>query len=1239
MPPTPAEVKQALDWLIARPEHPCPARVRDLARELRREQGARVRVVRNLLRASGRAVSNEEGNKKEAVVRIAGQFVASHVEQMKRRVPRQQETQDTQDSDRQRPECSQRAGGTDCVLPPADLPSRSSSGQVATQQASTVQGGPMPSSGGPGPDPSQRSGNPALPADVQEALDWVRASTADACPQSLKNLGSELGRRQGARLKKLRELLRACGVIITREQPGSVKDYVQKAREFIVPAVQRLKSRAVKLEQVAHEEPEIIPTESSIPEGAHVQAAASSSSGPAGRRHEDTDDDCEILAAARSTPEDAAVPMPASSSAILGGSRQELISNVTHDMPGRQRSGPRVSVQLGIAQFARPAVSAGEEVSDAVVTDCTSARAWLRAEAARRPLDVEESTLLRVAGILCQKRVLEDVLRVDVCPPLGVSRRKTRVADSHADLTYECRRNLVRSVRALKGEQPTVFFTEDTPTTLAGLAAALRCDKGWRCMPFGNNAVDALRSLLPAKVDAEDYICKATTVMLPDVLYSELPETIDQVIDTGRLMRRENPDESNAVMDGAALAQAIVECWARAGLREWTRWILKCCTPSDATTASSAKGYVKFLTTEKLVTHMTACPVAVHAGLGLHWVLVGAKVRLGSGAWQHIIRSLHHHYIPASDIQDCSEIRVWTRTSMPDVYGLGVATELPTMPPPTMCMLCGRGFKDLAALERHCTHEHGNWQEYRKRLLWLAQTGNPEAIPPWYKRMMVQNLAFFQTSCLPGSGSNSWLQQETLPPCPRRDEACVVCARLDFLEHRYPTNLWSAVGEEEGIAEESDEEIEEGRRRTNLLVKDGVFQLGPAHRVNELLCVARYAESFPCIPPEELEASAVVHPRNSDYKWLLHKRRVPCDAAGAGLHGHLVWLCKDCRNDLCKQCPKMPKFALANHMWVGREVPLYQHLSLGMRLLLSRGRCCWRKYVLGKGSAADTQKGLVGNTIFLAQPNSDTITESLPPPRHALQDTLVVIFSRSLDDLDKAQVLKVQRQKFLECAEYRKRVCSAFADVQVREDVSAEELPDDGVPLSIRNCAVHIEGADSMPSRLPGIGRRYDPTAATADEKTVQGDPALSRAKSPAKKRRKTSEEAEANRQPSDPTGSARRRHKPSGPTGSDGIHEQEASGSDTCEEEQDVHMKEDTDSDSEPQARIWEMDHSGLHKLGSCNCASAAAWMNRAPGSGAVRAAGVTCSGPRAFSRFGKRSRVDRCSSAWTPPRTRIRP
>ena len=44
----------------------------------------------------------------------------------------------------------------------------------------------------------------------------------------------------------------------------------------------------------------------------------------------------------------------------------------------------------------------------------------------------------------------------------------------------------------------------------------------------------------------------------------------------------------------------------------------------------------------------------------------------------------------------------------------------------------------------------------------------------------------------------------------------------------------------------------------------------------------------------------------------------------------------------------MPKYALSNLLWLGRERLTLQDASVGLRTLLALGRPCFRKLLLGK---------------------------------------------------------------------------------------------------------------------------------------------------------------------------------------------------------------------------------------------------------------------------------------------------
>ena len=87
------------------------------------------------------------------------------------------------------------------------------------------------------------------------------------------------------------------------------------------------------------------------------------------------------------------------------------------------------------------------------------------------------------------------------------------------------------------------------------------------------------------------------------------------------------------------------------------------------------------------------------------------------------------------------------------------------------------------------------------------------------------------------------------------------------------------------------------------------------HLVAELLSTERYAQAWPLIPREELDASSVRLPHQDatgaecTSLVLMHKRRVTESA----LRGDApILVCEHCLEALKKKRPTMPKYALAN---------------------------------------------------------------------------------------------------------------------------------------------------------------------------------------------------------------------------------------------------------------------------------------------------------------------------------------
>ena len=119
---------------------------------------------------------------------------------------------------------------------------------------------------------------------------------------------------------------------------------------------------------------------------------------------------------------------------------------------------------------------------------------------------------------------------------------------------------------------------------------------------------------------------------------------------------------------------------------------------------------------------------------------------------------------------------------------------------PRECQLCGAGFIDWKALAKHCEREHGGFIEYRKRLFWEAQRCNALGLPNQRKRTMIANATSAMLQSRPGGEGEV---EE------RREEACVVCARKDWVDMRYRCYLWKSFdgsGAIEPAEPEADEE-------------------------------------------------------------------------------------------------------------------------------------------------------------------------------------------------------------------------------------------------------------------------------------------------------------------------------------------------------------------------------------------------------------------------------------------------
>ena len=119
-----------------------------------------------------------------------------------------------------------------------------------------------------------------------------------------------------------------------------------------------------------------------------------------------------------------------------------------------------------------------------------------------------------------------------------------------------------------------------------------------------------------------------------------------------------------------------------------------------------------------------------------------------------------------------------------------------------------------------------------------------------------------------------------------------------------------------------------------------------------------------------------------------------------------------------------------------------------------------KQLFLGQGPSAETQKGLQGNTILIAQPMMSA--SQLMPCLSSALDSISIVFCRTREEVSKCKVLEVSRLEYLQCLHYRKKVCEAFADITVDEECL--DIPQNGVPQAFVDAAVSLPEAQGLSS-------------------------------------------------------------------------------------------------------------------------------------------------------------------------------
>ena len=240
----------------------------------------------------------------------------------------------------------------------------------------------------------------------------------------------------------------------------------------------------------------------------------------------------------------------------------------------------------------------------------------------------------------------------------------------------------------------------------------------------------------------------------------------------------------------------------------------------------------------------------------------------------------------------------------------------------------------------------------------------------------------------------------------REERACVVCARRFWSEELRPVILFQDPAA--GAPETVDGEEEDQR----------VKKIAPSQqrRLCRVLGVQRYLERWPQLQarPEaiaELKASAVEHPFLKEELLLLHRRRMPADVRDP------CDVCRECCGPLTSSMVSLPRYSLANDLWIGRQLPALRNLAAATKRLLPMVRTCLQVTVLQPGNLVreERQKGFIGNSIFLPQAAPTAIRAVLPPPEQDMQESILFVLvgdGQNKTALQSSALLKAPRGEY-----------------------------------------------------------------------------------------------------------------------------------------------------------------------------------------------------------------------------------
>ena len=296
----------------------------------------------------------------------------------------------------------------------------------------------------------------------------------------------------------------------------------------------------------------------------------------------------------------------------------------------------------------------------------------------------------------------------------------------------------------------------------------------------------------------------------------------------------------------------------------------------------------------------------------------------------------------------------------------------------------------------------------------------------------------------------------------RHRKACAVCARLDWHNNLREVLFWRQAARSE--------------TRSFICDDAGSGSVSPREAAHVLLSPERYHRRWRFagadgreggIPLAELEASCVREPGRHGRLWLLHRkvfRIVVDEKTGEEVADRDQWVpvCEDCHTALTGLRPRMPKFALANDLWMGAMPAPLRSLSVGSWMLLPLGRAAIRRYNCsndaGTWRPADQRiKGFVGNVCTFPQADGGKLATSLPPSSKDVSEHILIAFTGTDQDLKKARLegLGVEPERFKAAYDFLKAHNVLYANTRWDEEAAKDLEMDEGhlgLPKVLARC-------------------------------------------------------------------------------------------------------------------------------------------------------------------------------------------